>query len=77
MKAIQITIDAPLLKRLDADPKTQARGRSAVVRTALKEHLRARREHQIAAAYRRGYQAEAGLGDEYAGWEDQGVWPPE
>ncbi|OGV77423.1 MAG: hypothetical protein A3K19_12565 [Lentisphaerae bacterium RIFOXYB12_FULL_65_16] len=75
MKAIQITVDGPLLKQLDADAEAQAHGRSAVIRTALREHLRGKRERLIAAAYQQGYGADGGLGDEFAGWEDQGVWP--
>jgi metal-responsive CopG/Arc/MetJ family transcriptional regulator len=75
MKAIQITVDEPLLKQLDADGETQAHGRSAVIRAALREHLRGRRERRIAEAYRKGYGAAGGLGDDFAGWEEQGIWP--
>ena len=74
MKAIQITIDEALLRQLDADAETQKRGRSAVIRAALRSRLRARRTAAIDEAYRRGYGSEAGLGAEFGGWEDQGVW---
>ncbi len=75
MKPIQILIDEPLLKRLDADPEVRRVGRSEVVRRATAEYLRRARSRQIAAGYRHAYGGSAGLGDEWTGWEDEGTWP--
>ncbi len=55
MKAIQITIDEALLKRVDRDPEAKKHGRSALVRRALEEYLKRKRDHEIAESYRRGY----------------------
>lgn len=67
--------DEPLLRRLDADEEVRKSGRSAVLRRAAAEYLRRRRARATADAYRRAYGAGQGLGDEFRGWEDEGVWP--
>ena len=55
-KPVQISIDTELLERIDADPETRTRGRSALVRVAIGEYFvrkeRRRIEAQIADAYR-------------------------
>jgi predicted transcriptional regulator len=73
MKAIQVTLDDELLKRLDATEEARAEGRSAVLRRALREYLSRRRRSEIAEAYSRAY-GEAGVG-ELDGWGSEGVWP--
>jgi metal-responsive CopG/Arc/MetJ family transcriptional regulator len=75
MKPIQITIDEKLLAELDACPEARVKGRSAVVRHALQEYLRQRRLESIARQYEQAYSREPGLGEEFAGWEEQGRWP--
>ncbi len=75
MKPIQILIDAELLRRLDADEEVRRAGRSAVLRRAAAEYLRRSRAKRIAEAYQRAYHHRAGLGDEFAGWEDEASWP--
>ena len=75
MKAIQVSIDDELLRRLDADPDVQRDGRSAVLRRAVAAYLRERRDQRISDAYRRGYGDSRGIGPEFDGWEEQGAWP--
>lgn len=75
MKPIQVMFDEALLKRLDADAEVRKVGRSAVLRRATAEYLRRSRARRISEAYRRAYSAAGGLGDEFAGWEDEGSWP--
>lgn len=75
-KPVQISIDAQLLERIDADPETRARGRSAFVRAAVERYLEARTrrqiDEQIAAAY--GGHADAML-EEIADLMDVQAWP--
>lgn len=57
-KPVQISLEVDLLERIDADPETKTRGRSAFVRAAVERYLaakeRRRIDAQIAAAYARG-----------------------
>jgi metal-responsive CopG/Arc/MetJ family transcriptional regulator len=75
MKAIQITLDEALLARLDADDEVRREGRSAVLRRAADEYLRKRRKRAIADQYAKAYGPRPGLGVEFGGWEDEGLWP--
>lgn len=75
MKAIQITFTEGLLAELDASEEVRREGRSAVLRRAAAEYLARRRRDHIAESYARAYGDEAGLGEDFAGWEDQGQWP--
>lgn len=77
MKAIQITVDEKLLQELDASEEVRREGRSRVFRRAAAEYLHRRRRAAIAAEYARAYSQQAGLGEEFEGWEWQGEWPPE
>lgn len=75
MKPVQILMDEPLLRRLDADEGVRRFGRSAVLRRAAADYLRRARAKRIAEAYRRAYGKNNGLGEEFAGWQDEGSWP--
>ncbi|HKZ32981.1 MAG TPA: ribbon-helix-helix protein, CopG family [Vicinamibacteria bacterium] len=75
MKPIQMLIDEPLLRRLDADEEVRQVGRSEVLRRAAAAYLRRSRARRIAEAYQKAYGDARGLGDEWAGWENEGTWP--
>lgn len=75
MKPIQVLIDEPLLRRLDADAEVKRLGRSEVLRRAATEYLRRVRSRRIAEEYRQAYGGGTGLGGEWAGWESEGSWP--
>jgi metal-responsive CopG/Arc/MetJ family transcriptional regulator len=77
MKPIQVLIDEPLLKRLDADAEVKRVGRSKVLRRAAAEYLKRSARRRISEAYKRGYASGEELGPEWAGWENEGVWPEE
>lgn len=76
MKAIQITMDEDLLRRLDESDETKRDGRSAVLRRAAEEYLLRRERARIRERYEAAY-GSGGLGPEFEGWEDEGVWPEE
>ena len=67
--------DEELLRRLDSDQEVRQHGRSAVLRRAATEYLRRSRTKRIAETYRRAYADRPGLGEEFAGWQDEGSWP--
>ena len=77
MKPIQITFDETLLDELDATEEVKKDGRSAVLRRAVREYLQRRRRHTVAERYRQAYGSDGGLGGEFSGWEDEGLWPDE
>ena len=76
MKPIQIMMDEDLLKAFDQDKEVQKKGRSAVLRRIIAEHLSRRRCREIAADYRRAYGTGTNsIGEEFDGWEEEGEWP--
>jgi metal-responsive CopG/Arc/MetJ family transcriptional regulator len=78
MKPIQIMMDEQLLTELDADEEVRKSGRSAVIRKIVAEYIDYRHRKTVASQYRRAYgEAGAGLGIEFAGWENEGIWPKE
>jgi metal-responsive CopG/Arc/MetJ family transcriptional regulator len=75
MKPIQVLFDEPLLRHLDADEEVKRLGRSAVLRRAVADYLRKRRARTTAERYRRAYGKREGLGEDFGGWANEGVWP--
>jgi predicted transcriptional regulator len=77
MKAIQVMLEERLLEKLDATEEVRQDGRSAVLRRAVEAYLSQRRRASITTQYRKAYRGGKGLGREFGGWEEQGVWPGE
>jgi metal-responsive CopG/Arc/MetJ family transcriptional regulator len=78
MKTIQVMFEEDLLAELDETAEVREKGRSAVLRQLTNDFLRQRREQEIDAQYERAYAGvEDPLGKDFAGWEEEGVWPPE
>jgi hypothetical protein len=75
MKAVQVLLDEPLLRRLDAHEDVRRLGRSAVLRLAAEDWLRRRRRTETTAAYRRAYAAGKGIDENFSRWTDEGTWP--
>lgn len=77
METIQIVLDKKLLQATDRAARRSKRNRSALVREALREHLRRlevlAREELDRAGYARRPQAD----DEINLWEAEAAWPPE
>ena len=59
-QAVQVSIEKALLKRIDTDPETKQRGRSAFIRSAVELYLRAKERRGIDHSIRRAY---SGQGD--------------
>ena len=57
---VQVSIERALLKRIDMDPETKKRGRSAFIRSAVELYLKAKERRDIDHAIRRAY---SGKGD--------------
>jgi metal-responsive CopG/Arc/MetJ family transcriptional regulator len=54
-KPVQVSLDEELLRRIDADPETKRRGRSAVVRSALLLYLQRKRRRAVDDMIMRAY----------------------
>ncbi len=77
METVQIVLDKKLLQATDRAARRTKRNRSALVREALREHLkrldvRAREERD-----REGYSRRPPVQDELQSWEAEAAWPPE
>lgn len=70
--------DEELLEELDKTADVREKGRSAVLRQLTSDFLRQRREQEVDARYERAYAGVADpLGKDFAGWDEEGVGPPE
>ena len=75
-KPVQVSIDLELLRRIDSDPETREKGRSAFVRSAVSSYLEAKRRRDVDAAIHAAYGgAEDELRAEVAGLMDAQTWP--
>src|SRR5437870_1227694 len=52
---VQVSIEKALLKRIDTDPETKKRGRSAFIRSAVELYLKVKERREIDRAIRRAY----------------------
>lgn len=75
MATIQVVLDAKLLRAADRAAKRQKVNRSALIRDALKEHLRRLAELELEERDRRAYLAHPQRLQEYRPWEDVAAWP--
>jgi len=77
MKTVQIVIDKKLLQATDRAARRTKRNRSALVRDALREHLRRLETCALEERDRRGYSAQSPATTESRLWEAEAAWPPE
>jgi metal-responsive CopG/Arc/MetJ family transcriptional regulator len=75
-KPVQISLDTDLLDRIDADRETRERGRSAFVRSAIEQYLKAKERRRIDARIVAAYQGQADAAmAEIADLMDVQTWP--
>ncbi len=77
METIQVVLDAKLLRATDRAARRTKRNRSALIRDALREHLRKLEIRELEERDRKGYEACPQTADEPSGWESEAVWPRE
>ncbi|MGH9716800.1 MAG: ribbon-helix-helix protein, CopG family [Candidatus Acidiferrales bacterium] len=77
METIQIVLDERLLRATDQAARRTKRNRSALVRDALREHLRALQVHEKEERDREGYSRRPQTGEESRGWAAEAAWPAE
>ncbi len=77
METVQIVLEKELLKAADRAAKQTKRNRSALVRDALREHLRRLEVHALEERDRAGYAKRPAAVDESRVWEAEAAWPEE
>ena len=77
VETIQVVIDSKLLQATDRAALRTKRNRSALVRDALREHLRLLTVQSLEQRDRAGYSERPPAHDEPARWESEAAWPKE
>jgi metal-responsive CopG/Arc/MetJ family transcriptional regulator len=77
MEIVQIVLDKKLLHAADQAAKRTRRNRSALVRDALREHLRQLELRASEDRDREGYSRQPHADAEARGWEAEATWPEE
>jgi metal-responsive CopG/Arc/MetJ family transcriptional regulator len=75
METIQVVLDSELLRAANGAAKRARVNRSALIREALREHLRNLRRREVEAQDRQGYEKLPPAAGETAGWEQAASWP--
>jgi len=77
METIQIVLDKKLLQATDQAARRTKRNRSALIRDALREHLRRLDIRASEERDRQGYSVRPPTTEEALVWEAEAAWPPE
>lgn len=77
METIQVVLDAKLLRAADRAARRAKRNRSALIRDALREHLRRLEVRALEERDREGYKKAPPGSDESLAWEAEAAWPEE
>ncbi len=77
METIQVVLDKKLLQATDQVARRTKRNRSALVRDALREHLRRLEVRAREERDRQGYLRRPQRADESLVWEAEATWPAE
>jgi len=75
MKTIQITIDEPLLDRLDQQVRCSGKARSAFIRTAIARELRRLQIAEMDRRHAEAYRLHPPDEEELSDWESVQAWP--
>jgi metal-responsive CopG/Arc/MetJ family transcriptional regulator len=77
METIQVVLDRKLLVAADRAARRMKQNRSALIRDALRRHLRRLELAELEQRDRAGYGKTPQLADEHTEWEAEVSWPAE
>lgn len=77
MQIVQIVLDEKLLQAADKAARRTRKNRSALVRDALREHLRGLEMRAREERDRAGYMKQPQTVEDRLGWEAEATWPAE
>jgi len=74
METIQVVLDSKLLRAADRAARRTKRNRSALIRDALRQHLKSLEIQELEQRDRKGYQM-LPEDPELSAWEPEAAWP--
>jgi metal-responsive CopG/Arc/MetJ family transcriptional regulator len=77
METIQVVLDRKLLQAADRAARRTKQNRSALIRDALRQHLRRLEMRALEQGDREGYAKLPQTSEEHAPWEAEARWPAE
>ena len=77
METIQVVLETKLLQAADRTARRIKQNRSALIRDALREHLRKLEIRALEERDRAGYSSRLPAHDESVAWEAEAAWPAE
>ncbi len=77
MEIIQVVLDSKLLRATDVAARRTKLNRSALIREALRVHLKHLEIREWELRDRKGYEGGARDSKELSGWEAEAIWPEE
>ncbi len=77
METIQVVFDSKLLQATDRAARRTKLNRSALIREAVRAHLRRLEIRELEERDRKGYQAGPRTEEELSVWESEAGWPAE
>jgi metal-responsive CopG/Arc/MetJ family transcriptional regulator len=75
METIQVVPDSKLLRATDFAGRRTKVNRSALIRAALRAHLKNLEICELELRDRKGYAAGRGDAGDLSGWEAEAIWP--
>jgi metal-responsive CopG/Arc/MetJ family transcriptional regulator len=75
METIQVVLDTKLLQATDRVARRTKRNRSALIRDALRAHLRQLEIRALEDRDREGYSKKPQVHEEVLAWEAEASWP--
>jgi metal-responsive CopG/Arc/MetJ family transcriptional regulator len=77
METIQVVLDSKLLHATDAAARRTKLNRSALIREALRAHLKNLEIRELELRDRKGYEPGPRDAGDLSGWEAEAIWPQE
>ncbi|HWF48682.1 MAG TPA: CopG family transcriptional regulator [Bryobacteraceae bacterium] len=77
METIQVVLDTKLLRATDRAARRTKLNRSALIREALREHLRRLEIQTLEERDRLGYEQVPQARESFSYWEREAAWPEE
>lgn len=77
METIQVVLDSKLLRSTELAARRTKLNRSALIREAIRAHLKNLEVRERELRDRKGYEAGQRDTGDLSGWEEEAIWPEE